>query len=192
MINLALRHLAYQLNQHLMRTSASNEDIVMVSNVVGPDGSRAPQVTNKVILTLTSIERDTVPVRAPEGAARVISGSAPLYLNLYVMVSANFTGSNYPEALKFISLAIAFFQQQATFDRRTTPDLDPGIEKLILDIENMTPHQMSNVWGMLGGRYLPSILYRVRMVTISPDDIQGRVPVVLQPDASAAYSNGNS
>jgi hypothetical protein len=192
MIHLALRHLANQLNQYLMRTLAISDEIAVVSNVVGPDGVLAPNLDNKVILVLTSIERDTVPVRSPEGAGRMLQGSAPMFLNLYVMVAANFKGDNYPEALKFIALAITFFQQQTMFDRRNTPDLDHGIEKLILDIENLTRHEMSNVWGLLGGRYLPSVLYRVRMVTIDPDDIHSRTPVITRPAAGVGYSGGNN
>jgi hypothetical protein len=192
MIHLALKQLAYQLNQYLMRTLTISDDIAVVSNVVGPDGVLAPNLDNKVVLVLTSIERDTVPMRAPEDTARALSGSAPMFLNLYVMVAANFKGDNYPEALKFISLAITFFQQQTIFDRRNTPDLDRGIEKLILDIQNLTRHEMSNVWGLLGGRYMPSVLYRVRMVTIAADDIQGRIPVITQPEAGVGYSGRNT
>ena len=40
---------------------------------------------------------------------------------------------------------------------------------------------LSNLWGALGGKYLPSIMYRVRMVAFDAEDITGRIPLVSEP-----------
>ncbi len=187
-INAAISHLANQLNQFLKRSFGLTEDIVTVSNIVEPDGSIAPNVNNKLVMLLTNIERDTVPFRKPSsnasGNARSPISVPPLYLNLYVMVAANFSGKNYPEALKLISNTISFFQRQPVFDRNSTPDLDQRIEKLILDMENLKIQDLSNVWGLLGGKYLPSVLYKVRMVTFDAADIVGQVPTLQDPQLS--------
>jgi len=37
------------------------------------------------------------------------------------------------------------------------------------------------LWGSLDGKYLPSILYKVRMVTFDTGEIVGRVPTVGEP-----------
>jgi hypothetical protein len=183
MINSAISHLANQLNQFLKRSFELNEDVVVVSNILEQDGSLSPNVNNKVVVILTNIEKDTVPYRqAPNGktvsggeGARSGIGRPPVYLNLYLMFVANFSGNNYSEALKFISKTIGFFQRQSVFDQHSTPDLDPRIEKLILDIENLSIQDLSNLWGLLSGKYLPSILYKVRMVSFDTDDIIGQV-----------------
>lgn len=183
MINSAISHLANQLNQFLKRSFELNEDVVVVSNILEQDGSLSPNVNNKVVVILTNIEKDTVPYRqAPNGktvsggeGARSGIGRPPVYLNLYLMFVANFSGNNYSEALKFISKTIGFFQRQPVFDQHSTPDLDPRIEKLILDIENLSIQDLSNLWGLLSGKYLPSILYKVRMVSFDTDDIVGQV-----------------
>ena len=75
------------------------------------------------------------------------------------MMSANFGAGNYAEALKTISQAISFFQQQAVFDRQNSPGLDSRIEKLILDMENLKIPDLNNLWSLMGGRYLPSAFY---------------------------------
>ena len=187
MINLAVQHLATQLNQYLRRTYDLNEDVVVISNLVEMDGSVAPNVNNKVVIFLANVQNDTTPSR--QGAFQEIGklsikSSQPLYFNLYVMMTANFTGNNYPEALKFLSSTISFFQRHALFNHQTTPELDRRIEKLILDIENLSIQDLSNLWGCLGGKYLPSILYKVRMVTFDAGEISGRVPTVGEPKSS--------
>jgi hypothetical protein len=187
MIHLAIRHLAQQLNQFLRRTHGLNEDIVLVSNLVNQDGAVAPDASNKLVMFLANIEKDSMPIRLaePRPGPRVAVSSPPLYLNLYVMVAANFTGNNYPEALKFISSAIGFFQRQAVFDHQNSPDLDPRIDKLILDVENLKIQDLSNLWGLVSGKYLPSILYRVRLIPFDTDDVVQQVPIIRGLDVNA-------
>jgi hypothetical protein len=185
MIDLAINAMAAQLNQYLQNLSHSNEDLVVVSNLLGPDGAPAPNVSNRIILFLTAIERDTLTQRGAEHGVRGLAGPGPLFLNLYVMAAANFTGNNYPEALKFLSLVVGFFHGRPVLDHSNCPELAPAIDKLILDIENTPPQAMSNIWGVLGGRYLPSVLYRVRMVVIDSANVHGRVPRVTSPGAGA-------
>lgn len=187
MIQAALSHLANQLNAYLKRTNNLTEDIVVVSSLIESDGSSAPHTNNKLVLLLTNIEKDTVPQSNASRAAgfdgRALVGSRSVYLNLSVMLAANFSGSNYAEALKFISKAIAFFQMQPVFDKHSSPDLDSRIDKLVLDIENLNIQDLSNLWGLLGGKYLPSVYYRVRMVTINPDNVLAQVPLATRPQS---------
>jgi hypothetical protein len=185
LIQAAINHLATQLNAYLKRTNNLTEDIVVVSNLVESDGSAAPHTNNKLILLLTNIEKDSVPqsntARASGFNSRALVGSSSVHVNLYVMLAANFSSSNYAEALKFISKAIAFFQMQPVFDKQSTPDLDSRIDKLVLDIENLNIQDLSNLWGLLGGKYLPSVYYRVRMVSIYPDNVVAQLPVATRP-----------
>lgn len=186
MIDRAISQIATQLNEYLRGLLDISEDIVVVSNLLGPDGALAPNVDNRIVVFLTSIEKDTVPRRS-EHPGSALSGSKPLFLNLYVMVAANFTGANYPEALKFLALVVAFFNRNQVLDHASAPDLDDRLDKLVLDIENTPPQAMSNIWGVLGGRYLPSVLYRVRMVPVGGEDVEGRVPRVTDPRGAATY-----
>lgn len=189
MIHAALHCLASQLNEFIGRTLTTTEEVVVVSNLLGPDGGVAPNVSNKLVLFLTSIERDTV-ARAVEQPGRGFAGTAPLFLNIYVMVAANFTGQHYPDALRLISLVIGFFHEHAVFDRFSDPDLDKSVDKLVIDIENTSPQVMSNIWGVLGGRYLPSVLYRVRVIAIDNDTIRARQPRINAPEVAANKRGG--
>jgi hypothetical protein len=183
MIYSAVSHLASQLNQFLKQTHDPLEDIVLVSNLFGHDGNAVLNTNNKLIMFLANLEKDTVPYRHHQGHAgdRSVISSRAIYLNLYVMVAANFSGGNYSEALKFISSTISFFQRFPVFDHDVTPDLDSRIEKLMLEIENLKINELSNLWTLLGGKYLPSVLYKVRMVAFDAGDVIGQVPNIRSP-----------
>jgi hypothetical protein len=182
MISAAIGHLASQLNQQFKSSFQLMEDVVVVSNLVELDGSVAANVNNKLVLTLANIEKDTLPFRSGNNARgsdeRLLQHSTPLYVNLYLMMSANFGAGNYTEALKYISHAIAFFQQRPMFDQHNSPGLDARIERLVLEIENLPIANLNNLWSLLGGRYLPSLFYKVRMMTIDANAVTGQVPVI--------------
>ena len=188
MIAAAVTHIAGQLNQHLRRTFESSEEVVVVSNLLEQDGTLATNVNNRVVVFLVNVEKDATAQRMPnverQGADGRVVSYPPIFLNLYVMVAAHFGAGNYAEALKFLSAAVGFFQGRPIFDHANSPDLDPRVERLVLDIENLSVHDLSNLWGVLSGHYLPSVLYKVRMVAFDSGDIRRRTPAIRKPELS--------
>jgi hypothetical protein len=191
MINSAISHLANELNDSLQKTFGLDEKIVVVSSTVEQDGSLPLEASNKVALSLINIERETFSKNgggAGLSFSRSSVGNEPVFLNLYVMVSICFGGNNYLESMKFLSNSIAFFQRRPVFDHSNTPDMDDRIEKLIMDLENLSIQELSNLWGVLGGKYYPSVLYRVRMVAIDPGDIRDQaVTITATPEAAFGH-----
>lgn len=190
MIDLALGVIVAQLNQALRRAFAIREDMAVLANILEQDGRVGPQVENKLVVSLVNIERESVaqrdarPGRNP--MARALVSPEPVHLNLSVMFAANFSGSNYTEALKMISGTIGFFQSRPVLDHRNTPELDRRIERLALDIANLSLSDLSNLWSILSGKYVPSIMYRVRMVSVDLGQISGQTTPVTRPQAAVS------
>jgi hypothetical protein len=197
MIDAALGLMAGQLNEHLRRRFRLGEDLAVLSNLLEQNGTLVPLVANKLVLFLAGVERDALAHRAT-GAQNLgmqpqqLVATAPVYLNLLVMCAANFSGSNYPEALKFLSSAIAFFQSRQVLDQHNAPGLDARLERLVLSIENLSSSEMHSLWGIHSGRYLPSVLYRVRMISVDGQQVAGREPHVrgIETDAAATPAGG--
>jgi hypothetical protein len=191
MLEAAIGLLAAQLNQALRGAFQLSEDLVVVTNLVGVDGSAPVSAANKLVIFLANIERETMV--ASQGMRAAVGGgdrdsvaqtSPAVHLNLMLMFAANFGGGKYTEALKFISATIAFFQGRSLFDHHNSPDLDPRIERIVLDMENLNVAELSNLWGILGGKYVPSILYRVRMITFDSGQITNVVPRIARARGS--------
>lgn len=188
MIDSALGHLATQLNQYFRRRLATAEDMVVVCNLQEPGGGAVTLASNKVVLFLAGVERDTAAHRVSNtGAVQTsqIRGAEPLFLNLLIMCAATFSGQAYPEALRLLSEAITFFQGTPVFDHHNAPGLDARIDRLVLNIENMSKSEMNSLWSIHGSRYLPSVLYRARLICLDPATAQRRETVVSQPDIGA-------
>ncbi len=174
-IEAALRLIVGELDQSLRLQTPGPAKLATLSNLVDSHGSPVPDAADKLAVFLVNIEREDIPVRAPRpldfGEDRLAVRQPPVFLNLLVMFAANFSGPTYNEALKAIADTIAFFQSKPVFNATNTPDLDPGLDRISLEIENLNTTDLSNLWGIFGGRYMPSVLYRLRMLAIDGQQI---------------------
>jgi hypothetical protein len=188
-IDRVLEHLASHLNAHFRRQFDVAEDVVVVSNLQEVGGVPVIQSANKLVLFLSGVERDTLAHRSTSTPIAyhngIIQNAAPVYLNLLVMCAANLSGSHYPEALKFLSRAIAFFQGNPVLDHQNTPGMDTRLERLALNMENLSSQEMHSLWSIHGGRYLPSALFRVRMITLDAGAVRSRDPAIRQTETEA-------
>lgn len=172
-ISSAVKYICNELSTELSRVYADNNEHALVGRLQETDGTASPKVINKTVISLINTEHTAVQGRSPVsvagGSRSAVIRSAPLHLNLFLLVAASYT--DYAEALKNISICAAFFQSRkdiSTGSRHTLPD---NISKLDMQLENLSLHELSNVWGMLGGKHYPCLYYKVRMVTLDSDFI---------------------
>jgi Pvc16 N-terminal domain len=152
MIDKALSFIADELSVFLGARFENRGPHAVLSSLVNQDGSVPLGIENKLVLSLANIERDTT----------AVSPNRALHLNLYFLVSANFAAANYPESLQFLSVALDFFFERPVF---AAPGLPSEIESLSVEMANLTIQDLKNLWSTLGNKYLPSALYKLRMVT---------------------------
>lgn len=181
MIDATFNFIADALNGFLGARYPSSEPHVVLSSLSNQDGTVPPQIENKLIVTLVNVEREAaaavsaMQLRPQNG--EYVRVSPALNLNLYVLVSAYF-GSNYGESLKFLSSAMGFFQSKPVYSREDAPDFPPGLEKLSLEMVNLSLQDLNNLWGNLGGKYLPSVVFKARMLTIQEGWVTAHVPEI--------------
>lgn len=104
-------------------------------------------------------------------------------LNLYILVAAN-PGANagsYDAALKRLSEVITYFQGTTFFDKTDYPDLDP-IEYLIVELYSLSFEQQNQLWASLGAKYMPSVVYKVRLVVIDKGFLGSKEKAIMEID----------
>ena len=169
MIDQVVKSIITTLNDDIKIRFNVVEPIVVLSNLVEQDGSVSPDNNNKIICSLVNIEQE----RFSSKGAFVTSGDSlknpPINLDLYLMFSSCFSAENYTEGLRFLSVVIGFFQGRSIFTPQNTPELPVSAKKITFNIFNMDMGNLSHLWGALGAKYMPSIIYQVRMINIFED-----------------------
>lgn len=173
MIYEALSCLTDEINVYFRSKLKINEDKAILSGILSADGTLAIREENKVIITLVNVEKETA-----AGNGSVPNTALPLYINLYVLFAAYFSAGNYPESLRFLSFVMGYLQQKSVFNRSNTPQLNSQIVKLMFEMENLSTERMNNIWATLGAKYMPSVLYKMRMLTIDGSTVREYRPVI--------------
>jgi hypothetical protein len=127
-------------------------------------------IANRIILSLVNVEEDRVSKQQENYVKSIISTrykSPPLFLNLYMLASVN--RNNYGQSLAWLTHVLQFFQFQNVFSPITHPSLDSRILKLIVELHSLNFEQINHLWSTLGGKYLPSVMYKIRQVTLDED-----------------------
>ncbi|MCW9708153.1 DUF4255 domain-containing protein [Fodinibius salsisoli] len=176
-IERSLTFIQEQLDFYLKQQAGDNDntDKVVLGNVVEQNGEVGIE-SDSVGITLVNIEEEKVrkaqkPHLKQENGYRKYNPE--IQLNLFLLFVARF--GKYDEALKAISHVIRFFQSRNVFDRTTYPSLDPSLDRLVFDLQTMSFEQMNHLWGALGAKHMPSVLYKVRALIVEDEEIKGDV-----------------
>lgn len=169
-----------KLDEFFKNQDPQLEDWVILSNIVDPEGRVNDAARNKIVMCLAGIEHDTTVATwnrtTPAGSNQYGVVTPPININLLVFFYANFYDKNYVEGLSLIAGVVSFFQQNPWFTHASLLGLDTSIDKVAMEMTNMDPTQTNYLVGMLGAKYLPSVLYKLRMIPFRADTVSGFVP----------------
>ena len=139
-----------------------------------------------IVITLLRIEQETS--RKPQNTyytevrendkKRVLPTSPDLDNNLEVLISSH--ASNHESSLIQISDVVSLLNSVKTATKPSKMDKDAFelLRSLSVSIMNMTFEQHLSMWQTLGGNLVPSVAYKIRMVTISGTPQKEPAPIV--------------
>jgi Pvc16 N-terminal domain len=180
MINDALTFLVAQLNEYL-QAKMGVAGLVVQKRIVKSDGSEVVG-ENKVICQLVNIEEE----RIGKAQLPISQGSSGNYLvrnpeimvNLSVLFTAISPDTNsnnvedeaeYVTSVKMLAYVLQFFQFRHVFTTQNSPSLPATIGNLIVELYPISLENQNYLWAALGAKYRPSVVYKVRLISIFED-----------------------
>lgn len=129
-------------------------------------------------LSLVNVEEESTLRNLPHVDRRLGKSQyiePPVFLNMYLLFAFEFL--TYSTSLVHLSKTIELFQTKRWFapETQTGPGAIPfpaSLEKLVFEMVNMNFEELNHLWGVLGGAYFPSVVYKVRMIRVQFDDTQ--------------------
>lgn len=116
---------------------------------------------DKVMLTLASVEeenalRNNYPIR--EVGTSFVKEKSAVYINAYLLFAAKY--DSYVTSMQAISQVISCFQS----NRRISITVNGEEQDAIINLHNLGFENLNNLWTVMGGRYLPSVIYKARVL----------------------------
>ncbi|WP_299683497.1 Pvc16 family protein [uncultured Dokdonia sp.] len=170
MIQEAFQYTQNVFNQYIKRKFDLDENIVVINSIIDNEGNTPLENQNKIVLSLIHIDQEiTKPFYTKDRKGFDTNHTSMLETENYtidMLVTPCF--DDYSEALKFLNASIQFFQAYAVLDITTHSDFPEGLQKLSFDLQKGTDYtQMHNLWNALGAKYQPSLIYKMRSITIA-------------------------
>ena len=174
----AIALLLGQLNQYILQADSSGAGVpkpVLWGNISQLDRSEiATELENHLVLSLVNLEEEKTlkngKAFANNNLADVAYQNVPIHLNLFLLFTANYR--NYETALKRLTQVLTFFQGKQKFTLGNSPGSGLGSKavnefSLVMDLLSLSFEEVNHLWGTLGGKQIPFVVYRARLVTIS-------------------------
>lgn len=173
MIKEVLTILKNKLNDPVngLKDGQNSGDIAIVDDIAKHEDDTSG-LDDKVVITLLNVEEESTLKNRSWYTRTTVSEdpllydmkkqNPPAYLNLYLMVAAN--RNAYDKSLSDISKVIEIFQTNNVLEY-----MDSNVNKNFrfrIELHSIPFEQLSYIWGLLGGKVMPSALYKVSVVKI--------------------------
>jgi hypothetical protein len=182
MISHGLTIVINELKKHLedVYNIPQSESAVIPGNIgVGfESGGSTCFSGDKIVFTLVNIREEKAIKNLPENARHnakmsIAHENPPIFLNYQILITA--THADYTQALIMLERVIRFFQSKCLFTHDNVTPSSMLINapannhdrlesfKLIFELCSLTLEEVNHLWGPLGSKQYPFVLYYLRI-----------------------------
>lgn len=207
MISHALTIVMNEMNLHLEQVYKTLQPVAMLGNMaegVSADGN-GPTPRERLIFSVVNIKEEKSLKNLPafsrdDSQAKIRYQNPPVYLNLLILLAA--THKDYSDGLLMLSRAISFFQYRNVFTQDSVAPasltnkapnnvLDQLASfKLIFDLYSPSMEEVNHLWGTLGGKQYPFVMYGLRMIDLKFAAAPTESPQILEIAQSLRHKVG--
>lgn len=182
-----LKKLSEQITEKIAQTSGVNFTIEQTNIATLNDGDDFLEGKSPIIISVVNIEEDktlknqTLYKEYPGSGISVEKYKKPaqnLILSL-LFTSYNKDQAKYADGLDKLELIIRYLQHNNVYyydnnllkEQTIVSETETKLmNKIILDLVSLKSEQLNQMWSYLGSKYMPSVLYTMRMIHVQNED----------------------
>jgi Pvc16 N-terminal domain len=192
MIDTAISLLQKELENYLAPIDPSAT--VVVDNVGLLETTNGDGLANSIIISVVNVEEESALKNQPAYKSypslnTAVYENPPVYLNLYVLFTCNYWAGKYIYALQRISYVVKFLQHRNSYSYGSASYQDAGGSefsddpdlvslKFTMELYTLTFEQLNHLWGSLGGRQVPFVMYKLRLVALTDRKVLRNTPLI--------------
>ena len=183
-------------------------DIVLIENIALFESTgTGVNFDDKIVMSLVNIEEEST-LKNSAFVKQGIGANAryenpPIFINLYLLITASNKSTaekSYLNAIERLSLVIRFFQGKNTFTAGSSAFYssasftaeDYQDLRITAELYTLTFEQINHLWGTLGGKQMPSAMYKLRLVAITDHKLLREVPLIEEIETTVGRRPGKS
>lgn len=179
--------LSEQVNRYFGEVGLEDSEVIL-DNIAFVDGPTdiAEAMRDKVVMTMVNFQEEPALKNFPnhtKGDTQTVYRNAIVNIHVFALFSAN--RLHYAQALRDVSAVMEYFQSKKVFtqantsyDREVSSMASVGPFRFTVDLFSPSFEELNFIWGTLGGRQLPSVLYKICLLPIHAGKASGTGPLI--------------
>ncbi|MES2796708.1 MAG: DUF4255 domain-containing protein [Bacteroidota bacterium] len=192
MLNPFINYLKADLNTFISNKLGANGTFVLFTNLNNIT-ELTQGVDNKIIISIANIEEEKM-LKSPDNYIKTLGEiqykKPPVWLNIVCLFSYYTRSHDDYEGIDLLANVVQYFQSKPKLDKSTVliPENFPAsLEEIRAELLSLNYEQTNYIWGLFGGKYYPSIVYKFKTIPIDNQDITPGGPPILEIDIEAKH-----
>ena len=192
MISQFINFLKVDLNSFISRKKGVEDTFVLFANLNNVI-ENSQSADNRIIISIVNIEEEKLlqtPDKYIKSTTEITYKNPPVWLN-FICLFTFYTKSNENyDGIDLLSNVVQYFQSRPRLNKTTAVDSDnfpDGMEDLRAEFVSLNYEQTNYLWGLFGGKYHASVVYKFKTVPIDNLDITPGGPPILDTKVDALH-----
>ncbi len=180
------------LNTFISNKIGTNGDFVVAANLnnIIDDKNAA---ADKIVISIVSIEEDKM-LKAPDNYVKVNNEityrKPPVWLNIICLFTFYTKDTESYQGIDMLENVVQYFQSKPRIDKTSAVvpgNYPPGLEEVRAEFVSLNYEQTNDLWGLFGGKYHPSVVYKFKTIPVDNADITPGGPPIEETKVNALH-----
>lgn len=184
MINPFITFLRDDLNSFISNKIGVNGNFVLSANFNNIT-ENTQGIDNKIIISMVSLEEEKM-LKTPDNYTttnhEIKYRKPPVWLNIICLFTYYTKSAENYDGIDMLANVIQYFQSRPKIDNTTAfvpANFPVTYEDFRAEFISLNFEQSNNLWGLFGGRYHPSVVYKFKTIPIDNLDITPGGPPII-------------
>jgi hypothetical protein len=187
-----INFLKEDLNSFISNKIGTTDTFVLFSNLNNITES-STGLDNKIIISIVNIEEEKM-LQNPDNYTKLNNEinyrKPPVWLNIVCLFTYYTKSTEAYDGLDLLGNIVQYFQSKPRLSKSTAlvpANFPIGYEELRAEFMSLNFEQTNYLWGLFGGKYHPSVLYKFKTVPIDNMDITPGGPPITETMVNAKH-----
>lgn len=154
--------------------------------------------TDKIIISIVNIEEEKM-LKTPDNYVKVNNEinyrKPPVWLNIICLFTFYTKNAENYSGIDMLENVVQYFQSKPRIDKTNAvvpANYPAGLEEVRAEFVSLNYEQTNYLWGLFGGKYHPSVVYKFKTIPVDNADITPGGPPIEATMVNALHKKNKS
>ncbi|NII27617.1 DUF4255 domain-containing protein [Pseudoflavitalea sp. X16] len=181
------------LNAFISNKIGASSDFVISANLNNIVDKTDGTIDNKIVISIVNIEEEKM-LKSPDNYVKVNNEinyrKPPVWLNVICLFTFYTKSLENYDGIDMLENVVQYFQSKPRIDKTTAvvpANYPANLEEVRAEFVSLNYEQTNYLWGLFGGKYHPSVVYKFKTIPVDNADITPGGPPIEETMVNALH-----